>query len=53
MKLVIEMFEKEDYENINGLDDKKLKELFKKRIRELLKARNSDKIKIKLIKNGK
>jgi len=53
MKLLIEMFEQKDYENLNGLSDCKLKILFSKKFKELLKLRRCDKIKIKLIKNGK
>ena len=53
MKLQIEMFEKKDYENTNSLTDRKLKELFEKKFREVLRLRNCDKIKIRLVKNGK
>lgn len=50
MRLLVEMVEEKDYENLNGLNDRELKKLFEKKIRGLLKARNSDKIKITLIK---
>ena len=53
MKLLVEMFEKKDYENTNGLSDRKLKELFDKKFRAVLRLRNCDKITIRLVKNGK
>lgn len=53
MKLLVEMYEKKDYENTKGLKDRKLKELFEKKFREVLRLRNFDKIKIRLVKNGK
>ena len=53
MKLLVEMFEKKDYENTNELSDRKLKELFDKKFRDVLRLRNCDKIKIRLVKNGK
>lgn len=53
MKMQIEIFEKKDYENTNGLSDRKLKELFDKKFRDVLRLRDCDKIKIRLVKNGK
>lgn len=53
MKILVQMFEKKDYENTDGLSDRKLKILFEKKIREVLRLRYSDKIKIRLVKNGK
>ncbi len=47
------MKQKKDYENTNGLSDSKLKELFDRKFREVLRLRNCDKIKIRLVKNGK
>lgn len=55
MKLLVEMFEKKDYENKNGLKDSELKKLFVSKIKTLFNEedRNKVKIKVRLIKNGK
>ena len=52
MKLLVEMFEKKDYENTNELSDRKLKELFVDRIRKLFSEedRNKVRIKVRLVK---
>lgn len=55
MKFLIEMTEKKDYENKNGLTDSELKKLFARKIKMLFNEedRNKLKIKVRLIKYGK